>query len=157
MMIRRVVAAAMVSVGVVGCGSGGPSLVPVHGVVTLNGKPLEGAAVSFLPDAENKEGMPGEDITGPSGNYKAMTRGRSGLAVGKYKVQISKLPAASATSEQFKEDPFMASLSTSGPDAAKTKKKAPGSEKIEQMFDREVPPGGGQIDFDVKAAEPAKP
>lgn len=75
----------------VGCGEGGPHLVPVSGTVTLNGNtPLERAEVTFVPDPTNKDVTPGGDMTGPEGNFKARYSGRAGLAPGKYKVLISK-------------------------------------------------------------------
>jgi hypothetical protein len=152
MMMRKELAAAALAVFVVGCGESGPSLVPVSGVVTLNGKPLEGAVVSFLPDSSNQQGQPGEDLTGPSGNYKAMTRGRSGLVPGKYRVVVSKsLVDPSKIPDAFKDDPFMAQLSADGPAGKAAKKKDSSKDKIEGKFSRDVPPEGGQLDFDVKA------
>jgi hypothetical protein len=141
-----------------GCGSG-PKLVPVSGTVTLNNKPLEGAIVQFLPDPSDPAGQPAEDQTGPEGNYKAMTKGRSGVVPGKYRVVISKAPQAAAgtTSDQFKDDPFMAQLSSrpegpAKPGAAKDAREA----KIEREFSRDVPPEGGTLDFDVKASAKAQ-
>jgi hypothetical protein len=94
--------------GLIGCGGDERKLVPVSGTVTINGKPLRDAVITFLPADSNKGALPGEDISGPEGNYKAMTRGRTGLAAGKYKVVVtrsavetSKVPAA------FKDDPYM--------------------------------------------------
>jgi hypothetical protein len=140
-----------------GCGDSGPALVPVTGTVTLNGKPFEGATVSWIPDPSNKNALPGEDVTGPSGNYKAISMGRSGLVPGKYKVVISKMPAAPTgpTADMAREDPFMAKLGAeSAAEASRkapTKKKEAAAEKIEQTFEREIPPSGGPQDFDVKA------
>src|SRR5207248_798293 len=102
----------------------GPKLVPVSGVVTLDGKPLEGATVSFLPIPSNEMGQLGEDITSPSGDYTAMTKGRSGLVPGKYRVVVTKFLIDPAKIHvAFKDDPFMAQLVASGPDLAKAKKK----------------------------------
>lgn len=140
-----------------GCGSG-PRLASVSGTVTLNGKPLEGAVVQFFPDASNKEGLPAEDKTGPEGNYKIMTNGRSGVVPGKYRVMVSKAPEASAAiAGQFQDDPFMAQLSSTpeGPARGKAAKDAK-SMKIEQEFERDVAPEGGTIDFDVKATAKAE-
>src|SRR5688500_7433391 len=80
----------------VGCGSGGDptssyKLYPVKGTVTLNGKPVEGAEITFLPEATTTPNTPGGDLSGPMGNYMAMYRGRTGLATGKYKVIIKKM------------------------------------------------------------------
>jgi hypothetical protein len=137
--------------GLLGCG-GGAKLVPVSGTVTLNGKPLKDAAITFLPEDSSTGAFPGEDITGPEGNYKAMTRGRSGLTPGKYKVVVIKsLADTTKVPEAFKDDPFMAKLSMEGTaDPAGPRKDAKPTE-IKGEFEREVEPAGGTLDFDVKA------
>lgn len=86
-----------------GCG-GGPKLVPVSGTITLNGKALEDADVSFIPFPENADPKtPGSDRTGPEGNYKAKYNGRFGLAPGKYKVLVSKTATAASNLNLPKE------------------------------------------------------
>jgi hypothetical protein len=152
MMTRRIWAVALLAASVVGCGGSGPSLVSVHGLVTLNGKPLPGASLSFVPDGSNKEGQPGEGVTGPQGDYKAITRGDSGLVPGKYRVVVAKVPNTSQGSDQFNGDPYMAQLSTTRLDPKKTAKKEAATEKIKGLFDREVPAAGGALNFDVTAA-----
>src|SRR5262245_53940087 len=82
-------ASALLVAIVVGCGDG-PALVPVAGSVTLDGKPLEGANLSFMPVPGNVISTPGSDVTGPDGTFTMTFNGRSGLAPGKYKVLISK-------------------------------------------------------------------
>jgi len=147
---RGMTVAAMAAFAI-GCGESGPALVPVSGVVTLNGKPFEGAVITFHPDPSNKQGLPGEDMTGPSGNYKAMTKGRSGLVPGKYKVVVTKsLIDPKKIPESFKDDPFMGQLSVQGPDVGLGKGKPDPSGEIEYRFDREIPPEGGPQDFDAK-------
>lgn len=76
-----------------GCG-GGPRLVPVAGTVTLDGKPLEGATVSFVPAAGSTVSTSGTDVTGPEGNFQMTFKGRAGLAPGLYTVMISKTEEA---------------------------------------------------------------
>jgi len=49
----------------------------------------------------------------------------------------------------------MAELSSRPPDVGRTAKKATDDRKIEGEFSREVPPEGGQLDFDVKATSKA--
>src|SRR4051794_7441641 len=73
-LIMRYLTVAAMALVMIGCGESGPKLVQVTGNVTLNNKPLEGAEVVFTPDASNLEGQPATDMTGPDGNYKAMTR-----------------------------------------------------------------------------------
>jgi hypothetical protein len=146
-LIVAVVAAA----GLSGCGGGGPKLVAVTGTVTLNGKPLEGAEVVFLPDVSNPNGLPGNDVTGPAGNYKVMTQGRSGLVPGKYKVVVKKSTVdVSKVPEEFKDDPYMVSLATEDP-GGKKPRKADKPNEIKGEFERDVPEAGGVQDFDVKA------
>jgi len=142
----------------VGCDSG-PKLVPVTGTVTMNGKPLEGAMVSFLPDQANPIATTGSDTTGPAGNYKIMTRGRAGLAPGKYKVGISKVETpkgvGSNLPDEIKEDPTQAALATGRtavPPPPGSKKAKPDASRIEDLRDAEVEAGGSVLDFDVKAA-----
>jgi hypothetical protein len=72
-----------------GCGDG-PALVPASGNVTLDGEPLEGAIVTFVPVVGNAVSTTGTDSTGPKGNFQMSYNGRAGLAPGKYKVMISK-------------------------------------------------------------------
>ena len=144
-------------VGLSGCG-GGPKLVPVSGTVTLNGKPFRDAQILFLPDDSNKAGMAGADLTGPEGNYKAMTNGRSGLVPGKYKVVVVRTTVdTTKVRTEFKDDPYMAKLVIEGPDGgalAQPSAAPPQSTKsteIKGEFEREVEQAGGTLDFDVKA------
>ena len=146
--------------GLVGCGSGESryKLVPVTGTVTLNGKPVADAVVSFAPQEGNERTTPGVDSTGPSGNYKLMFKGRSGVAPGKYKVTITP-PDPDATAdlpEIFKGDPAMAGFAEDARQqvASKAKKKVAGTKN---EFEAEVPEEGAIMDFDVKSKAPAEP
>jgi hypothetical protein len=146
-MNRSPAFAALATACLVGCGGSDDAVVPVSGTVTLEGKPLAGAQISFSPESRNARGTPGTDITGSSGYYRVMTpKGRAGLAPGKYKVVISKteVPAGKAGSEA---DPFMGVMSAEaktqgGPDAK--------AQRIQGSFDREVSTWGETFDFDLK-------
>jgi len=59
--------------------------VPVRGKVTLDGKPLAGASIGFLPPT----GSAGGSDVGPDGSYEITTMGFTGLPPGEYVVQIS--------------------------------------------------------------------
>jgi hypothetical protein len=143
---------ALVSCGLAGCGGDETArikLAPVTGTVTLNGKPLEGAEITFTPDGSNAKNTPASDVTGPDGNYKVIYRGRSGLAPGKYKVLVSKLflpPGVRSTDPQ--EFNMLQVAIESDPEGRGAGAKAPTQVKGE--FEREVPPEGGSIDVDVK-------
>jgi len=74
-------------------GAEGPdfsNLVPVSGVITLNGEPLSGAVVTFLPT----KWAPGVGETDGKGKYDLSTAGRPGISPGDYKVAISLLLSA---------------------------------------------------------------
>ncbi len=105
----------MIGLGVsllAGCGSDGPSLVPVTGTLTYNGEPMAGAEVSFAPDAGNPVDTPGIDVTGPDGTFSAKYRNRKGLAPGKYKVLVRKVEIDETANvpPELKDDPEMARL-----------------------------------------------
>ena len=75
---------------VLGCGGGGaddqPDLGLVTGTVTLDGKPLAGVEVLFLPTG----GRPSQGNTDDAGKYElAYTRDANGAVLGKHTVQIS--------------------------------------------------------------------
>jgi hypothetical protein len=77
-----------------GCGGGG--LVPVTGTVTLDGKPLDGAAVSFVPvvdDTKPKSGQtPATGQTDATGKFVLGSVAGVGAVAGKYNVGVSKAP-----------------------------------------------------------------
>jgi hypothetical protein len=75
----------------VGCGSG---TAPVSGRITLNGKPLARASVTFAPIAARGEKEPGPSsaaITDADGRYslKLIGQSGSGAMVGKHKVMVA--------------------------------------------------------------------
>jgi hypothetical protein len=76
-----------------GCGGESFALAPVSGKVTLNGQPLAGARVAFLPQAPEGQfnvGPQSEAVTREDGTY-ALTcvTGKPGAVVGRHKVMIS--------------------------------------------------------------------
>ncbi|WP_435017943.1 carboxypeptidase-like regulatory domain-containing protein [Tundrisphaera sp. TA3] len=139
-----------------GCGESGPSPVKVTGVVTLDGKPVEGAVVSYLPDPASPGARPAEALTGADGSYRPETDGRTGVIPGKYHIVVTKappLPESVAKDEALKDDPYMAQLSAGMLDSRA--KKPAGT--IDASFDREVTAEGGAFDLDVNSkAAPAK-
>lgn len=76
----------------VGCGDGPPdrNLVPVDGIVLLDGQPLEGAFIEFVPQG-NTPGRGSIARTDSAGKYLLKTiDGVEGAAPGEYKVKVSK-------------------------------------------------------------------
>jgi hypothetical protein len=77
-----------------GCGTDGPPLVPVRGMVTLDGQPVAGKSIRFFPEP----GTPGVGAganTGIDGKYELIAvrpgavRDVKGVPPGIYKVTIS--------------------------------------------------------------------
>jgi len=69
-----------------GCGSGDPSLVPVTGIVTLDGQPLKDATIEFVPET----GWGSLGKTDETGLYELRYRAREdGALPGKHRVRIS--------------------------------------------------------------------
>lgn len=78
----------MLIVGLAGCSNGvkTPDLGQVSGTVTLNGKPLDGATVEFIPDA----GRPSIGMTDAQGKYKLLFRAdQPGAVIGTHSVRIT--------------------------------------------------------------------
>src|SRR5262245_14538073 len=88
-MIRKATALAVVIAlgGLVGCG--GTS--KVEGVVTLDGKPVEGAVVTFVPTDDKGTTPVGQ--TDSSGKFTLTTNGKPGAKSGDYKVTVTKVAA----------------------------------------------------------------
>lgn len=69
----------------VGCGEGS-NLLPASGTVTYQGKPVEGALVSFLGEGN----LLGSGTTDAAGKYTISTNGKPGATPGKNQVAITK-------------------------------------------------------------------
>jgi len=90
MRLALVAAATVVS----GCG---PRLVPVSGIVTLDGKPLAGAYVMFVSESE---AGPLTGRTDPEGRYSLVTaQNQRGAFEGDYKVCIALYEAGGGKSD----------------------------------------------------------
>jgi len=143
-MRARFAAAVVVMVLLValpGCGGGGVQFAPVSGKVTMDGKPLVGVNVIFIPQAK-----PGSDIVGDTaggvtdgnGQYMLKTSTRDGLKdgaqVGKHKVIIS-------LQETRGEG-----------DRSVTREKMPKKYNAETTLTAEIVPGNNQKDFELKSS-----
>jgi len=64
----------------------GPPLAPVFGTVTLDGRPLEGATIVFMPKGDGTMSMA---VSDPAGKYVMRTgSGREGAVVGEHNVTV---------------------------------------------------------------------
>jgi len=80
-----------------GCGGDGrPVTVPVSGKIILDGAPVAGASVMFLPE---NGGRPGLGVTNESGIYHLSSYGEKndGVPVGQYSVAVTKHGGAAAS------------------------------------------------------------
>src|SRR5687767_7103434 len=82
----------LVTVGIVltSCSnSSRPPTYPVTGIVTLQGKPVAGAAITFVPTAG--DGVAASAITDSEGKYALTTwEAGDGARTGEYRVKVSK-------------------------------------------------------------------
>src|SRR4051794_27542937 len=103
-MLRRVAGFAallLVMASVTGCGSG---LASVEGGVTLDGTPVQGATVTFVPDS----GSVSQVISGQtdaSGKFVLGSGGKSGAPAGNYKVVVTKTEVIGGGGEMKPGDP----------------------------------------------------
>lgn len=111
------IAALAALMALAGCGDS-LNLVPVSGTVTYNGKPVEGANVTFMPET----GPIGTGTTDASGKYTLTTEGKPGAVVGKHGVMINKSSAVAGASSAPSPDDMMKMASKMGKGAASMSK-----------------------------------
>src|SRR5262245_56563198 len=96
-------------------GCGGASMSPVAGVVLLDGKPLAGASIQFVPQGK------GRDATGQTdqnGQFTMSTvQPRDGMLAGEYKVVISPPMGVADTTQYGSADDAMSAASKTKPAA----------------------------------------
>lgn len=102
---RLGILALMLLVGALGCGGG---LVPVTGVVTLDGRPVGGAMVLFVP--EDHRGQPAQGVTAVDGTFTLSTRMKQGAAAGDYKVLVTKTSGTLPPGADPSSSPHLKSL-----------------------------------------------
>jgi hypothetical protein len=125
MRLFRVWAAGLVLAAVAGCGG---STASVSGVVTLDGKALEGASVSFTPAGGDPNKVGGSyGKTDAQGRYrlKTVVGDANGAVIGKHKVTIS----------LYKEN-------EKNPDGAGGKEIVPAKYNVKTDLTYDVPSGG---------------
>jgi hypothetical protein len=112
------VAAGVCCVMLVGCGkSNQPHFVPVTGTVTLDGQPVHGARIEFLPDSEQGTDGPASFAELDAGGDYALESvgGASGALVGHHKVTIKcPEPSSAGPVPECHVPPEYANAATSG-------------------------------------------
>lgn len=119
-------------------------LVPVKGTVKVDGKPLAGVVVTFLPpkwSASNGE-------TDADGSYTLQTAYKPGALSGEYKVSFSYLVSADGKPQGLGPRSSL----TPTPSMATAKEQFPPelSDLGRTTLKATVPPGGGTLNFDIK-------
>ncbi len=130
-----------------GCGGKPPGVklpptTPFGGTVTLDGKPLEGAGVTFMPLSKNEYLAVGK--TDASGKYELLTvasESVKGAVPGDYKVRISLMQ----TPDGKPYDPIKSGA------IGKESLKLAYSDNSRTMLTASIPKDGGKKDFDLKS------
>jgi hypothetical protein len=126
-MQKRVIALLPILVLIAGCGSNGPAMVKVRGIVTLDGKPVEDAAVGFAPQNGDR---PATGTTDASGHFTLTTFAPGdGAIVGTHTVTVSKIRSSGQQVDASTVPAGSNAMPLSGPTA-------PGAIKIQWV----VPP-----------------
>jgi hypothetical protein len=86
----------LIALAMGGCGGRANNLLPVEGIVKLDGKPLAGASVIFVPD-----GTVGQTAFGTArqdGSFRLATSNRDGVSPGEYRVIVGVVQTPDAAS-----------------------------------------------------------
>jgi hypothetical protein len=87
-MLRQVFLASCLAVLLTGCGDSGPELCEVEGTVTLDGKPVAGAELTFVPQNVPTT-MISYGLTDDAGHYElAFTAAKTGAIPATHHVKI---------------------------------------------------------------------
>lgn len=138
---------------VAGCADNGPALGTVSGTVTMDGKPLPNAIVSFVPEAGGRASV---GTTDENGNYNLGFIDRMGALVGKHKVSITSVVQGDDMdfSEIRSDDPRyeeMVLARKSDYDNAVVKEPLPAEYNKKSTIVREVESGKNVFDFPLNS------
>lgn len=141
-------------------GCGGPAMIPGTGSITLDGKPLAGVEIQFVPDPDKGPG--GETATGQSdakGGFtlKSNRIQKDGIVAGVYRVVITDIQSVPDLTST-------AALGT-GP-GVQGQGNGENPNRIQPIYtdlkrtplrDIQVQPGSGPISLKLSGADPLKP
>ncbi|AMV20967.1 hypothetical protein VT03_23900 [Planctomyces sp. SH-PL14] len=136
----------LVILGLTGCGGGSkpPStLVPVTGVVKMDGKPSPFASVTYVAEGL-KGGLGAVGFTDEEGKYELKWRGQEpGIQPGKYRVVISRIAMKDGT-------PVPRDKSAADVGAVETMPRRYSDYDVSELY-LEVPAAGMTKDFELKS------
>jgi hypothetical protein len=72
-----------------GCGKAPPAIVPVAGVIRLDGRPLKKVAVRFIPKTDHGPEYIAIGVTDESGRYTLTCKGKPGACAGENHVLVT--------------------------------------------------------------------
>lgn len=140
----RVIVGALLLVPAVGCGPKASRVAKVAGRVTLDGKPLAKASVTFVPMASKANPNPGktaQGLTDDEGRYQlSVDASTPGAVVGKCRIYISTRLS----------DPAIDERDAGGPIRSLPRDKVPAKYNQATELEFDVPPTGtDQANFDL--------
>lgn len=95
----------VIVIGLVGCGDGRPTIVPIKGTVTLNGQPAQGVLLGFEPQGISGYQRPSVATSDSQGQFTVSTYGNGdGLPVGKFIVTAFKRELVGKAPEGFNSE-----------------------------------------------------
>jgi hypothetical protein len=143
---------AAVVLAVPGCGGGGK--VAVKGTVTLDGQPVEGAMVAFVP-ADPGKGEIAYGTTDKDGTFRlTTTKPNDGAVPGEYKVTVVYAEAAEAPPAQGMKEAFEGLQKARAQQRTKPPKynvPAKYGDPARSDLRQTVPPRDGQVTLDLKS------
>ncbi len=154
------VAVCLAALAIMGCNQSGSSLdtVPVSGVVTLDGTPVEGAVVTFSPTSTTGTAASGK--TDATGRYELTTLNPGdGALPGSYNVIVSKTEGGTSSAikpgmtDEEATIAVMEARDAAGGVDPEIKDLLPAKYKstAESGLKAEVAPGKGEFNFDLKS------
>jgi len=145
---------AVLLLAILGCGSslktdyGELGLVEIAGLVTLDGDPVEGAAVFFT--AEDQTYCFG--VTDSSGRYKMMLNSeKSGVTPGKKRVEISTIRNPLGDGAQSHDDVSDESKTEERSETGETSEKIPACYNSDSTLTVTITDSDSDLDFDLKS------
>lgn len=141
----------LLAAALIGCGDSGPELGEVEGVVTLDGKPLSNAVVTFSPQGGGPNGIA---KTGTDGKYQLMTAGKLGAVLGGHKVSIIVVPEDPPPMESIpSDDPRYQERMNESSATYRPPPVTPVPERynVQTELTEQVESGSNTIDFDLKS------